>query len=462
MVRPTHEELDQRGRQARKVVGRRSHAACPEPDDRPDPLALLAAQDRSRAPELLGLRYARMAASPFAFLRGAAAVMAADLAVTPSTPILTQLCGDAHLLNIETFATPERRLVLDVTDFDETIVGPFEWDLKRMATSVVVAARDRSDDVEVADAAVHRCLTRYRTTMREHRDADVLDAWYASVDAQDVLAVLGGLVEDGEHGSELLSTTKEVFTRARRRTSQRAAGRLTEEVDDDLRIREDPPVLSRAVLPGDRRSHARRFLASYADSLPPHRQGLLNRFEVVDVARRVVGVGSVGTRCYVVLLHGRDADDPLVLQLKEAGPSVLEPFVATPGPRPHGRRVVEGQRTMQSASDIFLGWLTAVGPDGVERDFYVRQFRDMKGSVDLDALDADGLVAYAGLCGHLLADAHARGGHPAEIAGYLGKGTGFSEALTRFAHDYADLTERDHARLLAAIDDGKVPYAPEG
>jgi len=462
MSRPTQADLDQRGRQARKEVGRRSHATFPDPDDRADPLELLAAQDETRAPELLGLRYARMAVSPFTFLRGAAAVMAADLALTPTTPILTQLCGDAHLLNVETFATPERRLALDITDFDETIFGPFEWDLKRMATSVVVAARDRSVDVEVADAAVHRCVTRYRATMREHRDADVLDVWYASVDEQDVLAVLGALVEDGELGSELLSTTEEVFTRARRRTSKRAAARLTDEVDGVLQMREDPPVLSPSVLPGDRRDHARRFLTSYADSLPSHRRGLLSRFEVVDVARRVVGVGSVGTRCYVVLLHGRDEDDPLVLQLKEAGPSVLEHYVATPGPRPHGRRVVDGQRTMQTVSDIFLGWLTAIGPDGVERDFYVRQFRDMKGSVDLDALDADGLVAYAGLCGRLLADAHARGGHAAEIAGYLGKSDGFIEALTGFAHGYADLTERDHARLLTAIDDGEVPYEPEG
>ncbi len=460
MPRPTRNELELRGRAERQQVGRRSHADCPPADQRSDPLAILAVQDMARAPELLGLRYARMAASPFTFLRGSAAVMGADLARTPTTSLTTQLCGDAHLMNIETFATPERRLVLDITDFDETIRGPFEWDLKRMATSLVVAARDRGFDGEGADDAVYSCLARYRAEMREHRDADVMDVWYASIDEQTVLEVLGQRVEDGELGADLLTSTEEVFAKARRRTSKRAAQRLTEEVDGRLQMREDPPVLSRDVLPGDRQDLASRFLAGYVASLPAHRRGLLERFEVVDVARRVVGVGSVGTRCYVILLHGRDGDDPLVLQLKEAGPSVLEPHVSARGPRPHGRRVVEGQRTMQTVSDVFLGWSTAVGPDGVERDFYVRQFRDMKGGVDLETLDADGLVAYAKLCGHLLADAHGRGGRPAELAGYLGKSEGFIEAMIGFAHAYADVTEHDHQLLLDAITAGRVPHEP--
>ncbi len=461
MPRPTQEQLDDRGRAERKRVGRRSHARVPAEDERGDPLAILATQDRTRAPELLGLRYARMAVSPFTFLRGSAAVMAADLATTPTTTLETQLCGDAHVHNIETFATPERRLVFDITDFDETIRGPFEWDLKRMATSLVVGARHRGFDTEVADEAVYACLARYRATMRTHRDDDVLDVWYASVSARDVLAVIGERVEDGELGEALLDTTEAAFAKARRRTSQRAARRHTEVVDGQLRMREDPPVLSRDVLPEDRRALAERYLAGYAASLPAHRRQLLERFEVVDVARRVVGVGSVGTRCYIVLLHGRDEDDPLVLQLKEAGPSVLQPHLPHRAPRPHGRRVVEGQRTMQTVSDIFLGWLTAVGPDGVERDFYVRQFRDMKGGIEVDDLEADGLVAYAQLCGHLLADAHARGGQAAALAGYLGKSDGIIEAITRFAHDYADVTERDHERLVAAIAAGDVPHEPE-
>ena len=460
MPRPTQDELDQRGRAERKRVGRRSHADLSPAADRPDPLTILATQDQARVPELLGLRYARMAVSPFTFLRGSAAVMAADLATTPTTGLMTQLCGDAHVHNIETFATPERRLVFDVTDFDETIRGPFEWDLKRMATSLVVAARHRGFDTEVADDAVYACLARYRATMRAHRDADVLDVWYASVSATDVLTVLGERVDDGELGEGLLDTTEAAFAKARQRTSERAARRHTEVVDGRTQMREDPPVLSRDVLPADRRELAVRYLEGYAASLPAHRRRLLERFEVVDVARRVVGVGSVGTRCYIVLLHGRDEDDPLVLQLKEAGPSVLQPYVPHRAPRPHGRRVVEGQRTMQTVSDIFLGWLTAVGPDGVERDFYVRQFRDMKGGLEVDDLEADGLVAYAKLFGHLLADAHARGGQPAELAGYLGRSDGFIEALTRFAHDYADVTERDHQRLLAAIAAGEVPHDP--
>lgn len=461
MRRLTHAELARRGRAERRQVPRRSHEHVPRPEERPDPIAVLTAQDATRVPELLGLRYARMASSPFGFLRGSAAVMAGDLAVTPTTSLTTQLCGDAHLTNVETFATPERRLVLDVTDFDETMRGPFEWDLKRMATSFVVAARHRGFDTEVADEAVHALITRYRATMRAHRDADVLEVWYSSVDEQAVLAVLGDRIDDADLGEALLTTTEEVLTRARRRTSKRAARRLSEQVDGVWRMREQPPVLSRDVLPDDRQGYATRFLAGYALSLPAHRRALLERFEVVDVARRVVGVGSVGTRCYVILLHGRDADDPLVLQVKEAGPSVLERHLATRAPRPHGRRVVEGQRTMQTASDIFLGWSTAVGPDGVRRHFYVRQFRDMKGSVDLDRLDADALVAHAKLCGHLLADGHARGGEPAQLAGYLGSSDGIVEALIRFAHGAADLTERDHARLVAAIAAGQLPCDPE-
>ncbi len=446
-TRLTRRQLIKRGKAVRKQVGRRSHSACPVGAERDDPVEILARQDAERVPELLELRRSRMSVSPFTFLRGSAAVMASDLSRVPATPIYTQLCGDAHLLNIEIFASPERRLVCDITDFDETIRGPFEWDLKRMTTSLVVAARHRGFRREAADEAVYACLASYRATMREHRDADVLDVHYSSISERDVLTLLETRKDGGSEGKGLLDTAEDVFARARRRTSKRAAQRLTELVDGKLRMREDPPVLSHKVLPDDREALAASFLDSYKASLPTHRRDLLERFEVVDVARRVVGVGSVGTRCYVILLHGRDQDDPLVLQVKEAGPSVLEPYVAEKAPRPHGRRVVEGQRTMQTVSDIFLGWLQAAGPDGVERDFYLRQFRDMKGSVDIETLDPSGLVTYARLCGHLLANAHARGGEPAEIAGYLGKSDGFIEALTGFAHAYADLTEQDHGRL---------------
>jgi len=459
MRRLSKQELSQRGKAARKQVGRRSHAEVPTARTRGDAVSILAKQDATRLPELLGLRYARMSESPFTFLRGSAAVMAADLSRSPTTAVLTQLCGDAHILNVETFATPERRLVFDITDFDETARGPFEWDLKRMATSLVVAARAQNFDRHIGAEAVYACLARYRSRLRNHRDADFLDVWYANVSAKEVGAALSDSGVDAKHLATLETTLGQVFKKARKRTSKRAARRLTETADGRLRIREDPPVLSRNALGPDRQARAAQFLKSYAASLPAHRRSLLERFEVVDAARRVVGVGSVGTRCYVILLHGRDASDPLVLQVKEAGPSVLTPYISTPVPQPHGRRVVEGQRIMQTASDIFIGWLRAVGPDGVERDFYMRQFRDMKGSIDIEDLDAVGLVAYAELCGHLLADAHARGGHAAELAGYLGKSDGFIEALIQFAQSYADVTEQDHARLCKAIRNGQVPSA---
>ena len=460
MARPTTAELHERGRAARQRVERGAHGSFRPAADRPDPLEVLAAQDRTRLPELVGLRYARMADSPLAFLRGAAAVMAADLAATASTGLITQLCGDAHVANIETYATPERRLVLDITDFDETVRGPFEWDLKRMVTSLALVARQSSADTEVADAAVAMCVQAYQRALRARRKDDVLDVWYASVDEHDVLRTLGERVDAGELGSSLLAASEREFRKARRRDSRRAARKLTEVVDGELRMREDPPVLSREALPPARRAYAERFLRGYLASLPTHRRLLLERYEVVDTARRVVGIGSVGTRCFVVLLHGRDEDDPLVLQIKEASPSVWEPHLTTRPPRPHGRRVVEGQRTMQAASDTFLGWTSAVGPDGVSRDYYVRQFRNAKGGLDATSLGVSALVAYAGLCGRLLADAHARGGQAAELSGYLGKGGAAVAAMIRFAHAYADVTERDHQRLVTAIRAGRVPHDP--
>ncbi|MFP4311787.1 MAG: DUF2252 domain-containing protein, partial [Nitriliruptoraceae bacterium] len=389
-------------------------------------------------PELLGLRYGRMASSPLAFLRGALAVMAADLAATSATGLHTQLCGDAHLANVATSTTPGRGLVLDIGDLDETVRGPFEWDLKRLAASLVLAAREASADTEVADAAVATCVQAYRRSLRAHAKADVLDVWEASLDEHEVVHVLGERVDTDRH---------------------RAAHKLTEVVDGEVRIREDPPALSREALPPMRRAYAQRFLGGYLASLPTHRRSLLERYEVVDAARRVVGIGSVGTRCFVVLLHGRDEDDPLVLQVQQAGPSVWEPHLATRPPRPHGRRIVEGQRTLQAAGDPFLGWTSAVGPDGVSRDYHVRQVRTADAAVDVTSLGASALVAYAGLWGRLLADAHARGGQAAELAGYLGKGGVFLEAMIRFAHAFADVTERDHQRLVAAVRAGRVPRA---
>jgi len=449
-------DLSSRGREVRQRVPRSSHAGFQPAPDRTDPLETLAQQDTARVPELVPIRYGRMSVSPFTFFRGQAAVMAADLATTPTTGITAQLCGDAHLANFGTFATPERRMVYDINDFDETLPGPFDWDLKRLSASLVIAARHRGFDDEVGSDVVRSATRTYRTKMQELADADVLDVWYQSVADQDLLEVLDDRVTEGALDTKASADARKLFDRAQRRTSQHAARKLTEVVNGEIRFREDPPILSRTAMPPDRLERASRYLEHYRESLPAHHHQVLSRFEVIDAARRVVGVGSVGTRAYVMLLHGRDAADPLVLQVKEAGPSVLEEHLgANPHP-PAGRRVVEGQRLMQSASDLFLGWLSTTGLDGQERDYYVRQFRDMKGSVDLERIKPDRLVAYASLCGDLLAAAHARSGEPAEIAGYLGSGGRFEESLVAFSHDYADVNETDHARLIEAIADGRI------
>jgi uncharacterized protein (DUF2252 family) len=460
MPLPSPAEQRDAGRAARQRVPRSAHAGFRPAADRPDPLAILADQDRVRVPELVPIRYGRMSASPFAYFRGQAAVMAADLATTPTTGITTQLCGDAHLSNFGLFATPERRLIFDVNDFDETLPGPFEWDLKRLVASLVIAARSRSFDTSVGQEAVHHATDRYRRTIASLAEAGVLDAWYASVPAEQVLASLEqrAATDPADAAARTLSErTQKLVTKAQRRTSAQAAERLTEVVDGQVRFREDPPILTRTTLPADHLAVTTDLLERYRDTLPDYRHALLDRFRVVDVARRVVGVGSVGTRAYIVLLHGHDADDPLILQVKEALPSVLETHLGPSGRTPPGRRVVEGQQLMQAASDLFLGWVDGTGPDGIERHFYVRQFRDMKGSVDIDRARPFGLVAYAGLCGELLAQAHvSASGEPARIDGYLGSKGPFGDAMVAFAQDYADLAERDHERLEAAIREGRV------
>jgi uncharacterized protein (DUF2252 family) len=460
MPMPSRAEQRAAGRAIRQRVPRSAHAGFRAAPGRADPLDILAAQDRARVPELVPIRYGRMSASPFAYFRGQAAVMAADLAATATTGITTQLCGDAHLSNVGLFATPERRLVFDVNDFDETLPGPFEWDVKRLAASLVLAARHRGFEASVGQEAVRHATDRYQRTIDGLAAAGVMDMWYASVPADAVLASLeeqAAANPDDRDVRKIVDGTGRLVATAQRRTSTHAAQRLTEVVDGRVRFREDPPILTRAPLPADRVQLVTALIDRYRRTLTDDRQALLDRFEVIDVARRVVGVGSVGTRAYVVLLHGRDPDDPLILQVKEAMPSVLEDHLG-PSPRtPPGRRVVEGQRRMQAASDVFLGWLRAVGPDGVERDFYVRQFRDMKASVDLERGRPAGLVAYAGLCGQLLAHGHANSaGEPARIAGYLGSKGPFVEAMVTFATEYADLAEQDHAHLVAAIRAGRL------
>ncbi|KMS66718.1 hypothetical protein ACM01_45310 [Streptomyces viridochromogenes] len=435
-----------RGKAARKQVPRSAHAAWIPAVDRPDPVAVLERQGRDRLPELLPIRYGRMASSPFAFLRGAAAVMAADLAAAPHTGLTVQLCGDAHLLNFGLYASPERSLLFDLNDFDETFCGPFEWDVKRLVASVAVAAREIGHPEAKARHAALAAVTAYRTTIRRLARRGELDVWYTSIEAEQLLPLVRSARDRRRVEASL--------GRARRRTSLRAFDRLTEVVDGRRRIVHDPPLLEPAGT-SDMAS-LRKTFSDYRSTLSEERRLLLDRYRFVDAARKVVGVGSVGLRCFIVLLAGRDTDDPLFLQIKEARPSVLEEHLPS-GPYVHpGHRVVAGQRLLQAASDIFLGWMS--GPQG--RAFYWRQLRDMKGSADVAAMSPDDLLAYARLCGTALARAHARSGDRIAIAGYLGSADTFDRAVTDFALAYADQTVADHATLGAAVGAGVVRAAP--
>ncbi|WP_316759884.1 DUF2252 domain-containing protein [Streptomyces herbicida] len=436
----------QRGKAARKRVPRSSHALWLPPVDRPDPVVVLQRQGRDRLAELLPVRYGRMASSPFAFLRGAAAVMAADLASQPNTGLGVQLCGDAHLLNFGVYASPERVLLFDLNDFDETFPGPFEWDVKRLAASVAVAGRENGFPEPKVRGAVLAAVAAYRRSMQRLAALGELEVWYERIEADSVLAIARSARRRSRVGATL--------TRARRRTSLQALGKLTETVGGQLRIIHVPPLLEPAGAPD--MASLRKIFSDYRSTLAEERRVLLDRYRFVDAARKVVGVGSVGTRCFVVLLAGRDDDDPLFLQIKEATKSVLEDHLPS-APYVHpGHRVVAGQRLLQAASDIFLGWMT--GPQG--RAYYWRQLRDMKGSADVAGITPAGLVEYAGLCGTALARAHARSGDRIAIAGYLGTTDVFDRAVADFAQSYADQTVADHAALGAAIAAGVVQAAP--
>ncbi|MFI2436887.1 DUF2252 domain-containing protein [Streptomyces sp. NPDC018693] len=434
------------GRLARKRVPRSGHALWLPPVDRADPVAVLERQGQDRLPELLPIRYGRMSASPFAFLRGAAAVMAADLAAQPHTGLTVQLCGDAHLLNFGLYASPERTLLFDLNDFDETYPGPFEWDVKRLAASIAVAGRENGHkDTKVRHAA-RESAAAYRTTMRRLARQGELAVWYTAIDADQLRALARSAGRRRRVESSL--------TRARRRTSLQALGKLTEVVDGRRRIVHDPPLLEPAG--ASDAAALRKIFNDYRSTLAEERRLLLDRYRFVDAARKVVGVGSVGTRCFVVLLTGRDCDDPLFLQIKEASPSVLEAHLPS-GPYVHpGHRVVAGQRLLQATGDIFLGWMT--GPQG--RAFYWRQLRDTKGSADVAGMGPADLLGYARLCGTALARAHARSGDRIAIAAYLGSADTFERAVTDFALDYADQTTADHAALGAAVAAGVVTAAP--
>lgn len=447
---PTPDERRAAGRALRKVTPRSSLAGFTPSPRRFDPLKVLAAQDRVRIADLVPIRYGRMAVSPFTFLRGAAAVMARDIAGMPSTGIRVQCCGDCHLLNFGAYGTPERNLVFDVNDFDETLESPFEWDLMRLGASIHVAALDRGLPPKQARAAVLACMATYRDAMGRLADMGDLDIWYARVDVAQIEGFITGAAQRKRFQKNV--------AKAQRRGNLQALGKLgTVAKDGQLRIADQPPLVVHVAYAGDPQLVVETVMARYRASLQDDRKHILDRYRFVDAARKVVGVGSVGTDARIALLVGRDDEDPLFLQMKEARASVLAPYAGTSPYRHQGQRVVEGQRLMQAASDIFLGWVT--GPN--RRQYYVRQLRDMKASVDLTVLDATAFTAYATLCGGTLARAHARSGDPCVIAGYLGTGTQFDDAMADFARDYAAVNAADHAALAAAIADGRIT-AEEG
>jgi uncharacterized protein (DUF2252 family) len=455
------EESAALGRQARVTVPRSSHAGLSADPDRPDPVTLLESQAKTRVPELVPIRHGRMMSSPFAFFRGAALGMAADLAGTPVTGITVQACGDAHLLNFGLYASPERRLVFDVNDFDETLPGPWEWDVKRLAASIVIAGRDRGFSTAERSRAVLDTVGQYRLAMREFAAMGTLDVWYAKLEAEQIVQRLRAAAAKGVDKRRVRRREHDI-AKAATRTNLQAASKLSRLVDGRPEFVPQPPVVERLVdlLPQDQRHRLESGIADlvsgYARSLPPDRRVLLDRYRLADMARKVVGVGSVGTRCWIILLVGRDVDDPLILQAKEAQPSVLERFQSRSEHGNAGQRVVVGQRLMQAASDIFLGWHRTTGIDGKRRDFYVRQLRDGKGSFDTSQMVPAGLAVYGRFCGWTLARAHARSGDRIAIAAYLGSSDVFDRALVEFAEAYADRNERDHDALLRAVKDGRL------
>ncbi len=455
-------EREGQGLAARAEVPRDSHATLTPAPGR-DPVGLLEAEAPRRVPELVPIRYGRMLVSPFTFYRGAATVMAHDLAGTPASGLEAQLCGDAHLANFGGFASPERDMVFDVNDFDETLRGPFEWDVKRLAASFAIAGRNREFDDRHCQTAALRAASSYREAMRSFAGMRNIEVWYSHLDAD---RFEGDLKQ--QHDKKDARSIEHGIEKARTKDSLGALAKLTEVVGGEPRIIANPPLIvpiAELVSPDDRReplAEIKDALRLYRRSLANDRRALLESYRFVDVARKVVGVGSVGTRCWILLMLGRDNGDPLFLQVKEAGPSALEPLLGKSAFASNGQRVVEGQRLMQAASDIFLGWVhVPAGLDGEERDFYVRQLWDWKTSVDLDTILPEGLLVYATVCGWTLARAHARSGDRIAIAAYLGKNDAFERAIAEFARLYADLNERDYKALAAAVRSGRI-IAREG
>jgi uncharacterized protein (DUF2252 family) len=447
------------GRAARARTPRRSHAEWAPATGRPDPVELLRAQERTRVADLVPIRHERMLASPFAFYRGAAAIMAADLAPTPQSGLRVQLCGDAHLSNFGGFASPDRALVFDVNDFDETLPGPWEWDLKRLAASLAIAGRENGFPEDDRRRVVVTAVARYRERMRAFGEMRGLDVWYARLDTGRLLEAFGG-----DASARQRKAVDRTVTKARRKDSTRAFAKLAHEVGGAPRIVSDPPLIVPVEDLADGaeaqviENGVRDLIDRYRASLRPDCHRLLERYEYADLARKVVGVGSVGTRAWIVLLMGRDDADPLFLQCKEAEPSVLAPFAGASEYDNQGRRVVEGQRVMQAASDILLGWLR-VNEEGADRDYYVRQLWDWKTSATVEEMRPRDMRTYGEMCAWALARAHARSGDPIAIGAYLGSGDVFDRALADFAERYADQNERDYAAFAAAVGAEAAPAA---
>jgi len=458
-ARLTPEASAAKGKAARTAAPRFSHAAFHPGADRPDPVALLEEQAKTRVPELVPVRWGRMLVSPFTYYRGAALPMASDLARTPVSGLAVQACGDAHLSNFGIFGSPERRLVFDVNDFDETLPGPWEWDVKRLAASLEVAGRDNGFTGKQRRGIVLAAVARYRLAMRKFAGMTHLDVWYARADVDQARAELN---------AQLTTRQRKVIDKgmaqARTRDSMQAVAKLTRVVGGRPRILSDPPLLVPAaeLVPDDAdremfAAQMTRLIAGYRRTMETDRRYLLEQFEFCDMARKVVGVGSVGTRCWIVLMLGRDSGDPLLLQVKEAERSVLSRFVGASKHANQGQRVVAGQRLMQASSDIFLGWQRIeAGLDGRARDFYVRQLRDWKLSLDISDMRPIGMRRYGELCGWTLARAHARSGDRIAIASYLGNSDVFDKAIAAFAVAYADQNERDYQALKDAAATGRI------
>jgi uncharacterized protein (DUF2252 family) len=499
IAHPSVEDRKARGATCRDHAPLSSHSGWRPAADRPDPVALLEAQNKTREPDLVPVRHGRMMVSPFTFYRGAAAIMAADLKDTPVAGLDAQLCGDAHLSNFGMFASPERRLMFDLNDFDETLPGPFEYDVKRMAASFVIAGRNNGFSAADARATALAAVRAYREAMAEFAQMHTMDIWYAHFEEEQLQKLIQGAVAEAKGGKkaeaakdgkkakakkngtkkdeqrngkqekevrEAVKRAQKNIAKAHTRDSLQALSKLGEMVDGKYRIVSQPPIVVPArdlaatfgISPDEVMPVIHDQFRAYRATLQPDRRRLLERFEIVDAARKVVGVGSVGTRAFIVLLQGRDATDPLFLQIKEATSSVLEAYLPKSRYRNHGERVVQGQRLMQSASDIYLGWTKGLD---VKRHFYWRQLRDMKGSALIELMAPVTLTYYARVCGWTLARAHARSGDPIAIAAYLGATDAFDKSIADFCERYADQNERDHQAFVEAVRSGRL-QAVEG